>query len=139
MARKNNNVRRSNTKGRLPRRQRGERPAKISVPTPRNPVEDMIIPDGQCTFMNPRKPKARFATPEKAAKALRQAQRLRARTGSKHVEKRYYRCPEGGCGGYHLTSREQFDDSIRQFRHQQYLDQTKNARLAQIREEQGRG
>lgn len=140
MARKNGNVRRSNDKGRLARRQRGERPTKVRGPVSvpgQAPLEKMVLPDGQCTAFSPR-PKARFATEEKAAQALRQAQKVRARTGSTHVEKRYYRCPKGGCGGFHLTSREVFDESIREFRHQQYLDQTKNARRAQIREEQHR-
>lgn len=106
-----------------------------STPLPRPSVEEMVLPDGQCTFMTPRKPKARFATEEKAAKALRQAQRLRAAQGSVHVEKRFYACPEGGCGGFHLTSREQFDEDLRKFRHQQFLDQTKNIRRAQLQEE----
>lgn len=45
-----------------------------------------------------------------ANKALAQAQADRARRGSQHVEKRAYACPPGGCGGYHLTSRETFVD-----------------------------
>lgn len=133
MARKNSKVRRANDKGRLARRQRGET-NRPTVPAPRVPIEDMVLPDGQCSFQG--RPKARFATKEKAAAALKQAQRMRARTGSGHVEKRYYACPEGGCGGFHLTSREAFDDNIRQFRHQQYVDQTKNARREEIRREQ---
>jgi hypothetical protein len=116
MARKNRNVRRSNDKGRLVRRQRGQSPVKAHKQVPRTNVEEMVLPDGQCTFMNPRRPKARFATKDKAAAALRQAQVQRARSGSHHVEKRFYRCPEGGCGGYHLTSREAFDENLRKTR-----------------------
>lgn len=98
-------------------------------------LEKMVVPDGQCRMFGAVKPKARFATEEKAAQALRQAQKTRARQGTGHVEKRFYPCPEGGCGGFHLTSREAYDESISQFRHQQFVDQTKNARLAQIQEE----
>ncbi len=95
------------------------------------------MPDGQCSFQG--KPKARFATKEKAAAALKQAQQQRARVGSTHVEKRYFACPEGGCGGFHLTSRESFDDSIRVLRQKQYEERSKQTRLAQIREEKGGG
>jgi hypothetical protein len=139
MGRKNGNVRRSNDKGRLARRQRGERPGPKGIGAIPHGVEldKMVLPDGQCMFRTTR-PKARFATEEKAAEALRQAQKLRAQRGSTHVEKRYYACPQGGCGGFHLTSREQFDERVSQFRHQQYLDQTKNARRAQIQEEHRR-
>ena len=126
MSRKNNNVRRRNAKGRLDRRERGS--GRRPVPQqPRVRVEEMILPDGQCMFQSPRRPKARFDTEQKAAAALRQAQRQRARTGSGHVEKRYYRCPQGGCGGFHLTSRDAFDDDIRKFRREQFEAKTKNA------------
>lgn len=136
MGRKNDRVRRSNDRGRLARRQRGERPIKVTGPTsvPDADLSKIVLPDGQCTVFSIR-PKARFATREKAAAALAQAQKVRARQGSLHVEKRFYPCPEGGCGGFHLTSREQYDESIREFRHQQYLDKSKNTRRAQIREE----
>ncbi len=105
MGRKNRNASRT----RLARRVKGEgRPPKITT-TPRVQVEDLVLPDGQCRFQGKR-PKARFATQAKARKALEQAQRQRAKTGSGHVEKRFYPCPEGGCGGYHLTSRETYDE-----------------------------
>lgn len=115
MGRKNNNVRRKNTKGRMDRREQGPtlRPVKQQ---PRVPIEDLVLPDGQCRFQTKRKPKARFATAEKAQKALIQAQQQRARIGSAHVEKRFYACPEGGCGGFHLTSREAFDEGLRERR-----------------------
>lgn len=93
------------------------------------------MPDGRCDFMNPRKPKARFSSEDKAKKALEQARKRRAQMGSGHIEKRYYKCPEGGCGGWHLSSREAFDESIRQLREEQYQQKTKNMRLAQIRAE----
>lgn len=113
MGRKNSKVRRSNDRGRLQRGQRGDSPFKESKhQIPRIQIEDLVMPDGQCRFQSPRRPKARFATPEKAAKALEQAQRQRERSGSHHVEKRFYRCPEGGCGGFHLTSREAFDEDL---------------------------
>lgn len=104
MGRKNRNA----SRVRLARRVKGEsRPPKIVVA--RVQVEDLVLPDGQCRFQGKR-PKARFATAAKAKKALEQAKRQRAATGSGHVEKRYYACPEGGCGGYHLTSRETYDE-----------------------------
>lgn len=113
MGRKNNKVRRSNDRGRLQRRQRGESPFREQKhQIPRVQIEDLVLPDGQCRFQSGRRPKARFATKEKAQKALEQAQRQRERSGSHHVEKRFYPCPEGGCGGYHLTSREAFDEEL---------------------------
>lgn len=108
MGRKNSQVRRANAQGRLARRQKGEGRINKQADQRRIRVEEMVLPDGQCEFQSKR-PKARFATEARAAKALAQAQRQRARIGSGHVEKRYYACPEGGCGGYHLTSRETFD------------------------------
>lgn len=116
MGRKNSNVRRKNIKGRMDRRDFGQAPARPAKQQPRVQIEDLVLPDGQCWFQTKRRPKARFATPEKAQKALAQAQQQRARVGSTHVEKRYYPCPEGGCGGYHLTSREEYDEGQRERR-----------------------
>lgn len=110
MSRKNGAVRRKNQ--RLNRRAKGEGRQPKALEIPRIQVEDLVLPDGQCKFQSPRRPKARFATKAKAAKALEQAIQQRRRTGSLHVEKRYYKCPEGGCGGYHLTSRSEFDEKI---------------------------
>lgn len=105
MARKNDRAQ----KKRLNRREKGA-PRRLADPRiPRTSIEELVLPDGQCR-LNRRRPKARFATKEKAQEALRQAQRTRARTGSAYVEKRVYACPEGGCGGFHLTSREEFED-----------------------------
>ena len=114
MGRKNNNVRRKNTKGRMDRRERGQVPLRPVKQQPRVQIEDLVLPDGQCRFQTKRRPKARFATEEKAQKALVQAQQQRARVGSAHVEKRFYPCPEGGCGGYHLTSRDEYDEGQRE-------------------------
>lgn len=80
------------------------------------PLEDMVMPDGICSFVAKRKPKVRFSTEEKALQALSQAQRKRAATGSTHVEKSIFPCPEGGCGGWHLSSREEFDRELWQGR-----------------------
>lgn len=74
---------------------------------PRIPVERSIIPDGRCPG---RRAKARFATKEKAEAALAQAKLNRERIGSPWVEKRVYRCPMPQCGGWHLSSREAFDE-----------------------------
>lgn len=96
---------------RLNRRVRGETRQSSTVRSiPRVEASDLIIPDGQC-HRNQRRPKAMFATESKAAAALKQAQQMRARMGASTVEKRYYACleTEGGCGGYHLTSRESYD------------------------------
>lgn len=112
MGRKNSNVRRKNIKGRLDRRDQGKAIRAVKQ-QPRVQLEDLVLPDGLCSFQTKRKPKARFATEEKAQKALIQAQQQRARVGSTHVEKRYYPCPEGGCGGYHLSSREEYDEDLR--------------------------
>jgi hypothetical protein len=119
MGRKNDNVRRKNVKGRMDRRERGASPFQPVKQQPRVPLEELVLPDGMCMFQTKRRPKARFATEEKAQKALRQAQQQRARTGSAHVEKRYYQCPEGGCGGFHLTSREAYDEGQRKRLYQQ--------------------
>lgn len=110
MGRKNNKVRSRNIKGRMDRRQRGIPRPKMSH-QPRVELEDLVLPDRQCYFPRRRKPKAGFADKAKAEKALKQAKQQRARSGSTHVEKRVYRCPEGGCGGWHLTSREEFDSN----------------------------
>lgn len=110
MSRKNGNVRRSNARGRLPRRVKGEgRPPK-SLVQPRIELETMVIPDGKCFFRS-KYGKAIFFGEEKAQAALKQAQAMRRRSGSGHMEKRFYSCPEGGCGGFHLTSRDEYDDS----------------------------
>lgn len=125
MGRKNSKVRRANDRGRMARRQRDERNAPPpKMEQPRVKVEQIIIPDGSCSFYA--RPKARFATEEKAAAALKQAQQQRARTGSTHVEKRYYPCPEGGCGGYHLSSREAFDEDIWKRHRKQRKDRMAN-------------
>lgn len=109
MGRSNQAARQRNK--RLNRRHKGESRLTTSTRTiPRVEAESLIIPDGSC-LRNARKPKAKFNTREKAAAALKQAQRMRTRQGSGHVEKRFYLCEpnEGGCGGYHLTSRETYD------------------------------
>jgi len=98
---------------RLNRRVKGESRQRTPDRTiARIEAEDLIIPDGRC-FRNPRHPKAKFNTQKKAAAALKQAQSQRRRAGVawSKTEKRYYPCPEaeGGCGGYHLTSREEYD------------------------------
>lgn len=137
MGRKNNKVRSANQKGRLGRGEaRGAAPRTPFKEQPRVPVEQMIIPDGHCPGARSRRPKARFATAEKAKAALEQAQQQRRRTGSTHVEKRYYKCPADGCDGYHLSSREEYDEGIRIQREAQFQAKTKNARLAQIAAEQ---
>lgn len=96
MARKNSSAHRKNRVN--DRREYGT--ARVQ----RVALADLVIHDGQCSFQRgPRRPKARFASKGAASKALSQA--LTRGSG----EKRYYACPEGGCGGYHLTSREEYN------------------------------
>lgn len=108
MGRSNQSARQRNR--RLNRRVKGESRRSLTPTIPRVDASALIIPDGSCV-RNPRRTKAKFNTEEKAAAALRQAQQQRIRRGSGHMECRYYHCPEseGGCGGYHLTSREEYD------------------------------
>jgi hypothetical protein len=73
------------------------------------PVETLVVPKGKCYFRS-RSGKLIFATETEAQKALRQAQHKRRLQGTTHKEERYYPCPEGGCGGFHLTSRTQYQD-----------------------------
>lgn len=108
MARKNKNVGRSKDRGRRALQAARERGIHARPDIQFN-VEKMVTPDGRCYFRN-RSGKDIFLTKEKAAQALRQVQAQRRRSGTGHVEKRYYRCPEGGCGGYHLTSRETYEE-----------------------------
>ena len=121
MARKNSRVRRSNDRGRMLRTINEAAPVAPMRQQPRMALEDIIIPEGKCFRMNKRRGKATFSTEEKARKALRQAQQNRTRMGTGHVEKRVYQCPEGGCGGWHLSSREAFDEKLSQERHDQFM------------------
>lgn len=86
--------------------ERGIKPAPL---TQRVDVEKMVTPDGKCFFRS-KFGKDIFLTETKAARALKQVQQQRLRQGTGHVEKRYYSCPEGGCGGFHLTSRETYEE-----------------------------
>lgn len=72
------------------------------------PVEALVVPNGKC-FRNSRRGKLRF-TKDVVDKALRQAQASRKARDTAYAEKRYYHCPpdQGGCGDYHLTSRETY-------------------------------
>lgn len=108
MPRKNKNVRRSKDRGRRALQAARERGIQTRPDSQVN-VEKMVLPEGKCFFQS-RRGKAIFRTEGRAAQALRQAQAQRRFSGTGHVEKRYYRCPEGGCGGYHLTSREEYEE-----------------------------
>ena len=121
MGRKNSRVGRSNDRGRRNR----DKLQNLGVPRGGRvvtPIEDMVLPDGRCDFVSRRKPKVRFATKDKAERALRQAQLKRANTGNPRVEKRIYPCPEGGCGGWHLSAREEFDEEFWEDRKAFYAD-----------------
>lgn len=82
---------------------KGQRNTHVRVP-----LEQMIVPKGKCYFRS-RGGKMIF-TQEEARAALKQAQTGRRRAGSAYAEKRVYECPEGGCGGWHLTSRETYEE-----------------------------
>lgn len=101
MGRKNQAVARKNR--RLDRRIPGQ--PRLSTPvSPRRPaLEDLVIPQGKCH--QSRKGKYIFTETE-AQRALEQA-RLARREGQR-TEERYYACPTGGCGGFHLTSRAEY-------------------------------
>lgn len=103
--------RKNNRTGRTPqakRRADGSRGGRIAGWTPPPPVETLVVPKGRCFFRS-RKGKMIFTEVE-ADRALRQAQQGRSSRGSGYQEKRAYPCPEGGCGGWHLTSRETYQE-----------------------------
>lgn len=112
MGRSNQAARQRNSRGRLNRREKGASrlPSTRDTHIPRVDLSQLVMPDGRC-MRNPRRPKDIFMSEENAERALRQAQQTRLRMGATHMEKRYYLCKtsEGGCGGHHLTSREEYD------------------------------
>lgn len=113
MGRSNKAARRRNSSNVTRRREKGEPrfTPRTDSSIPRVPAEDLIIPDGYC-HKNPKRPLVKFNTRAKAQAALDQARIMRARMRSGRVEKRFFECEVayGGCGGYHLTSRDDFND-----------------------------
>lgn len=102
-------------RNRTPRRKQRRRyesqeavPRSARASSPPMALDKMVLPKGKC-FYRSKGGKLTFATEADAREALKQAQRKR-RPANGHVECRYYECPEGGCGGFHLTSRESFED-----------------------------
>jgi len=87
-------------------RQQGGLPPLKRNPKLRVPIEEIVVPKGRCYFRS-RYGKLRFTEAE-IEKALRQAQQSRAAKGEVGGEERYYPCPDGGCGDYHLTSRKTY-------------------------------
>lgn len=102
MARKNRNTRHRQA----PRRADGLPATKPGRRTPRVPIEQMVVPVGKCYFRS-RHGKLRFTEAE-IEKVLRQVRLDRESKGIAHAEQRYYPCPEGGCGDFHLTSRTEY-------------------------------
>lgn len=102
-------ARKNHRSGRRPQARRRADGTTSGRRPPPLPIEQMIVPKGKC-FFRARHGKVIFRTEEEAQKALAQAQANRARKGTGHAESRYYSCPEGGCGGFHLTSRTTYED-----------------------------
>lgn len=71
-------------------------------------IEEIVIPDGKCTLH--RRQKDRYATEEKAITAARAINKQRRNHPESHKIQRVYPCPEETCGGWHLTSRTEFDE-----------------------------
>lgn len=94
---------RRNRRAARPQARRQQRSGMPAAP----PLEALVIPRGRC----PRNGKLRFSE-EDAPKALEQARIKRIRTGSAHMEERFYECEltKGGCGDFHLTSRTSYDE-----------------------------
>lgn len=87
-------------------------PIPRGIRQPAVPIEKMTIPRGRCWHRS-RKGKLIFKDEGEAKRALKQAQEKRKHQANGHVEVRYYQCAkktEGGCGGWHLTSREEFHE-----------------------------
>ena len=98
---------RKNNRGGKPQSRR-DRFGNAGKPRPAPvPLTQMVLPSGTCPSR-----KLRFATEADAIKALAQAQQRRAYLRSGAVEQRYYGGPTDpcrrGCGGYHLTSRQEW-------------------------------
>jgi len=75
----------------------------------RDPLDQLVLPVGRCFFKS-RKGKLTFATEADAEKALKQAAAKREHQLNGHVESRFYPCPPDGCGGFHLTSRDEYEE-----------------------------
>ncbi len=92
-------------------RPQAQRNPWAGLPAPiRRDVESMpVLPiSGRCPGP---KHRLRYATERIALEALVQVRRDRKRKGHPEasIEKRAYECEIGGCGGWHLTSRETFE------------------------------
>jgi len=99
MSRRNHSKRRPQAR----RREAGIPAPKRNHKLARVPIEEMVVPVGKCYFRS-RHGKLRFTAGE-VDKALAQAKRNREVNGNAYSEERYYECPPGGCGDFHLTSR----------------------------------
>lgn len=78
-----------------------------SYARPQN-LDSMIIPDGKCTLH--RRQKDRYDTKAKAKEAMAQINHQRKNFPDSRKIKRVYLCPAETCGGWHLTSREAYDE-----------------------------
>lgn len=105
-----NHVKRRGQRRRISDESGMPRALRPSAPTPL-PLSQMVLPAGRCYYKS-KYGKLIFKTEDDAKTALKHAQtkRKRYQSNNGHVETRYYPCPEGGCGGFHLTSRERFEE-----------------------------
>lgn len=78
-----------------------------SAPLAAMSLDYMVVPDGKCVL---RRSKDRYDTEAKALKALKQVRAKRRFQPESRVEKRVYECPSKECGGWHLSSRSEFDE-----------------------------
>ena len=85
------------------------RAKRATEAAPESDLSKLVLPTGKCYFRS-RHGKLIFKTAQQAQSALNQAASKRRYQANGHVEKRFYPCPEGGCGGFHLTSRDEYEE-----------------------------
>lgn len=84
-----------------------KRQVEQSIPLAAVILDHIVVPDGKCTL---RRSKDRYETETKALRALKQVRAKRRFQPESRTEKRVYECPAEECGGWHLSSRSEFDE-----------------------------
>lgn len=82
-------------------------PERAAPPRVHLPLQNLVVPDGKCPL---RRGKDRYETREKAQAAMRRINQSLALASDSRKIKRVYQCPEETCLGWHLTSREEYDE-----------------------------